>query len=125
MSKCETWEERALGNIFIRKMRFKAAGDIMAGHKHCFDHTTIVFSGSVHISAILPDGTKIDRDVFAPSRDNFPADGEGYVCIKADVEHEITALEDNTEAWCVFAHRDKHGEVISEYHGNTSAYASA
>lgn len=96
------------GNIFIRPMRGEKAGDLMAdGHEHNFDHTTIVFKGSVHVEAKTPDGRVIVRDFTAPA----------HFLVKADVRHKITALEDNTEAWCVYSHRTPQGDVVQEYTG--------
>lgn len=104
--------ERVSGNIFIRPMKFEKAGDKRPGHKHNFDHTTIVFTGSVHVKAVLPDGRTMERDFIAP--DSF--------LVKADVEHVITALADNTEAWCVYSHRTPQGDVVQEYNGWDHAY---
>lgn len=77
------------------------AGDKRSGHKHNFDHTTIVFQGAVHVKATLPDGRVIEQDFEAPN----------YFLVRADVEHEITALKDGTEIWCVYSHRTPQGEV--------------
>src|SRR4249919_3084049 len=90
------------GNIFIRKSIMDKAGMVIPGHKHAFDHTTIVFKGSVHVRAKLPDNTIIERDFKAPT----------HFLVKKDVEHEITSLEDDSEFWCVYSHRDPQGEVV-------------
>lgn len=100
------------GNIFIRPMRFPKTGDRREGHEHKFDHTTIVFKGSVHVIARTPDGRVIERDFKAPT----------HFLVKADVHHEIAALEDNTEAWCVYSHRTPQGDVVQDYTGWTAAY---
>jgi hypothetical protein len=90
------------GNIFIRKMMVNAPkGHIVEGHTHNFDHTTIVFQGAVHVRATLPDGRVIEHDFHAPN----------HLLIRKDVTHEITALEDGTECWCVYSHRTPQGEV--------------
>lgn len=95
------------GNIFIRPMQFAKAGEKREGHTHNFDHTTVVFKGAVHVKAKLPNGTVIERDFAAP----------GHFLVKAEVEHEITALADDTEAWCVYSHRNAQGEVVQEFTG--------
>ena len=95
------------GNIFIRKSVIDKAGGVIPGHTHMFDHTTIVFRGSVHVRARLPGGEIIERDFVAPT----------HFLVKKDVEHEITALEDDTEFWCVYSHRDAKGEVVQEWTG--------
>jgi len=105
------------GNVFIRPQKLAKAGDKVEGHKHNFDHTTIVFSGAVHVRAVLPDGSIIERDF-----------GEGtlhglrHFLVKADVEHEITALADDTEFWCVYSHREPQGEITLANTGWEDAY---
>jgi hypothetical protein len=105
------------GNVYIRAQKLAKAGDRTQGHKHNFDHTTIVFSGSVHVHAVLPDGTVIDRDF-----------GEGtllglrHFLVRAEVEHEITALVDGTEYWCVYSHRTPQGDVVLANNGWMDAY---
>jgi len=98
------------GNIFIRPNKLNA-GQTTEGHTHLFDHTTIVFRGSVHVSATLPNGTKIERDFVAPA----------YFLVRKDVLHAITALQDGTEYWCVYAHRSPQGDVIQEWDGWSEA----
>lgn len=100
------------GNIFIRPNRMNT-GEIVEGHTHNFDHTTIVFRGAFRLEATRPDGTKIDRILRAASS----------VLVNADVCHKFTALEDNSEFWCVYAHRDpQSGEVVQEQNGFYGAY---
>lgn len=111
--KCPEWIS---GNIFIRPNYLDLIGDKINGHKHNFDHTTIVFQGSVHVIARLPNGNIIERDFKAP--DHF--------LVKAEVEHEIVALEDNTIFWCVYSHRTAQGKITEENDGwgnmHTGAY---
>ncbi len=97
---CIHYNERASGNIFIRPSGFLHAGKTMPRHRHNFDHTTIVFSGSLRI---VPDDGP-------PAVLKAPAE---YL-VKAGVEHEITALEDGTVYWCVYSHRSANGEVVQE-----------
>jgi hypothetical protein len=100
------------GNIFIRPNPLPKKGNMVLGHKHNFDHTTIVFTGSVHVKAKLPDGRVIEKDFVAPS----------HFLVKADVEHEIVALEDGTEFWCVYSHRDPQARITEHYTGWDEAY---
>lgn len=100
------------GNIFIRPNENMRKDDFVAGHKHNFDHTTIVFSGSLHVEATLPNGNTVSGTFTAPS----------HFLVKKDVEHKITALEDNTTFWCVYSHRDAQGEVVQEKTGLYDAY---
>lgn len=100
------------GNIFIRPNTLVEVGAKVHGHKHKFDHTTIVFRGAVHVSAKLPNGSVIERDFEAPA----------HFLVLADVEHEITALEPNTVFWCIYSHRDPQARIVQVYDGWTPAY---
>lgn len=95
------------GNIFIRPNVLPKAGEKLDGHKHNFDHTTIVFKGSVHVRATLPDGRIVEREYNAPS----------HFLVRKDVEHVITATADGTLFWCVYSHRDAQGDVVQEMTG--------
>ncbi len=75
------------GNVFIRPNKLPRQGDVTHGHAHNFDHTTIVFTGAIHVMAKLPEGHTMERTVRAP----------GHLLIRAGVEHEITALEPATQ----------------------------
>lgn len=105
--------EYVSGNIFIRP-NVMNKGDKIVGHKHHFDHTSIVFTGAVHVKANLPDGTVIEKDFASAS----------HFLVLADAVHEITALEENTVFWCVYSHRTPQGDVVQENTGWTKAYQS-
>lgn len=99
------------GNIFIRPTIMPRAGLVCDGHTHNFDHTTIVFRGAVHVKVTREDAT-VERDFHAPA----------HFLVTADAKHEITSLEDDTEFWCVYAHRTPQGDVIQVYDGFDGAY---
>ena len=100
------------GNIMIRPMILEKAGSVVQGHKHTFDHTSIVFTGSVRVKAVLPNGRALEQDFSKAS----------HFLVLAGVEHEITALEDGTIVWCVYSHRDPQGDVIQQHIGWSPAY---
>ena len=75
-------------------MTFAKAGDVEEGHCHKFDHTTLLGAGSVMVKA-----NGRSTKFVAPQ----------MIFIHADVEHEITALEDGTVAYCIHALRDGDG----------------
>lgn len=104
--------ELVSGNIYIRPNTLDDIGDKIHGHKHNFDHTTIVLSGAVHVVRTLADGTT-QEDVFT-APDSF--------LVLAGVEHEITAVRQDTTFWCVYSHRDPQGRITQEYHGWVEAY---
>ncbi len=80
-----------VSNLFVRQMHFKNAGDVELGHKHNFDHITLLARGSLRVRV----GDE-QKDFVAPCP----------IFIHKDIEHELTALEDNTIAHCIHALRD-------------------
>lgn len=100
------------GNILIRPNFFGKAGEVIQGHKHNFDHTSFVIKGSVRVRATTPDGRKLDK-VFKAGQ---------HFLVLAEVDHEITALEDNTEFFCIYSHRTPQGDVVQEVTGWDEAY---
>lgn len=101
------------GNIFIRPNTLARAGEAVEGHTHNFDHTTIVFTGAVHVKAVLPNGSVVEQDFVAPA----------HFLVRAHVKHEIRANMDGTVFWCVYAHRSPQGDVTQQYSGWLEAYS--
>lgn len=124
--------EMVMGNIFIRPMRFPDVGSIVSGHAHNFDHMTLIFSGSVNLRVWEIDpstgrraGSEFDEDgneikIGVPIREKQYT-APATVLIKANCAHEFTALEANTQALCIFAHRDFEGNVVEDWNGNYTA----
>jgi quercetin dioxygenase-like cupin family protein len=81
-------------NIHTRMMHFIKAGDTILGHKHAFDHLTLLASGSLRV---VVDGTA--SEFKAPH----------LIWIDKDKVHALTALEDNTVAACINGIRDGDG----------------
>lgn len=100
------------GNIYIRPNYLDSVGDRVKGHRHNFDHTTIVFKGAVHVKAKDSKGTVKEK--------NFEA-GTHFL-VRADTEHEITATEEGTVFWCVYSHRDPQARITQYYDGWDKAY---
>lgn len=86
-----------IGNIWVRQNYLEKAGDKIGGHAHYFDHVSLLAQGSVEISI----DEKHPQIFHAPT----------FIVIKKQHKHEITALEDNTYWYCVFAARDIDGNV--------------
>jgi quercetin dioxygenase-like cupin family protein len=78
-------------------LHFKNKGDIHPGHTHVFDHTTLLSSGSMRVTV-----AGVTSEFKAPQ----------MIYIRANVEHELEALEDNTVASCIHALRD--GERVED-----------
>jgi quercetin dioxygenase-like cupin family protein len=104
------------GNIFIRPMEFAQAGDVVDGHAHNFDHTTYVVRGAVRIEQLGEDGAVL-RAV-----EKRASDGHNWALIKAGAIHRITALDDNSLAHCIYAHRTPQGEIVQQYDGWLASY---
>jgi quercetin dioxygenase-like cupin family protein len=75
-------------------MHFKKAGDIEHGHTHPFDHLTLLAAGSLRVTV-----NGQTTEFKAPH----------MIYIKAEFNHELVALEDNTVAFCIHALRKGNG----------------
>lgn len=110
-----------LGNVFFRAMIFEKLGDTVAGHTHNYDHVTFLWRGSLKLRAWhasqekdgVVSGDVVERTYTAPSR----------ILIKRDWCHELTSLEENTSADCIFAIRDvSTGEIAEDWDGSLEPY---
>lgn len=79
-----------VSNLWVRQMHFVKAGDQNEGHQHNYDHTTLLAKGSVEVDV---EGQKT---VFKAPH---------MIYIVAGKSHYLTALEDDTIAYCVHALR--------------------
>lgn len=98
-----TGELGFFGNIWVRQNVMQKAGDFVPGHKHHFDHVSLLTKGSVEVTV----------EGYPPKTFTAPT----FIVIKKEHEHRLTALEDDTHWYCVFALRDLDGEVIEVYEG--------
>jgi hypothetical protein len=89
------------GNIWVRSHTFVKAGDTHDGHKHNFDHVTLLAVGSVLVEA---EGNS-PKEFHAPT----------FIVIDKDHNHKFTAMSDGVVYYCVFALRDLDGEVTNIY----------
>ena len=79
-----------VSNLWLRQMSFLKAGDQIEGHTHNFDHVTLLAKGSVEVDV---EGQK---SIFKAPQ---------MIYIIAGKSHYLTALEDDTLAYCVHALR--------------------
>jgi quercetin dioxygenase-like cupin family protein len=79
-----------VANLFVRQMHFAATGDMELGHKHTFDHMTLLAKGKLKVKI-----NDEETEFTAPQ----------MIYIKADLQHELTAAADNTVAYCIHALR--------------------
>ncbi len=94
----------ALSNVFTRMMYFANAGDVECGHRHTFDHATLVSSGSVLYEVLDGhDGNAIaSKEVYAPN----------LIYVDKDKFHRITSLQPNTVCSCIHALRTIDNELL-------------
>lgn len=89
-----------VSNVWIKMMTFNKAGDFIPGHKHLFDHPTILAQGSalVEVNGVVTEFT-------APA----------IIYIEKQKVHKITAKSPGTVACCVHALRDggREEDIIS------------
>ena len=90
------------GNIWVRSHYFAKAGNTNGGgHKHNFDHVTLLAVGSVLVEV---EGHE-PKEFHAPT----------FITIDKDHHHNFTALTDGVVYYCVFAVRDIDGNVSDLY----------
>lgn len=87
------------GNIWVRQHTLNK-NEFSPGHKHYFDHVTLLISGCVGIHV---------EDKYKEFT------GPTYIIIRKDYEHKITALSDNVLYYCIFALRDLEGNPLDIY----------
>ena len=87
------------GNIWVRQ-RTLNINESFNGHKHYFDHVTLLVRGTV-----LVEVEDRKKQFTAPT----------FIIIRKNDEHKITALSDDVLYYCVYALRDLDGEVLEFY----------
>lgn len=87
------------GNVWIRQRVLKT-GESHAGHKHHFDHVTLLAQGQVEVEV---EGRS--KQFTAPT----------FIIIRKNNIHKFTALTDQVLYYCVYALRDLDGEVLEMY----------
>ena len=86
-----------VANTWVKQMQFAKAGDINDGHTHIFDHQTLLGKGSVKVTV-----NGKSSSFKAPT----------IIFIRAGLEHQLEALEDDTICYCIHAIRD--GERVED-----------
>jgi len=88
------------GNIWVRQNILEKKGESHPGHKHYFDHVTLLAKGKVQVEV--------------EGHDPKEFEGPTFIVIKKEYEHKITALTDDALYYCVFALRNNDGNVVDE-----------
>jgi quercetin dioxygenase-like cupin family protein len=97
-----------IGNVWVRQNILEKSVQSNQGHKHKFDHVSLLTSGKVCVEV----------DGYAPKEFTAPT----FIVIKKEHNHKFTALADNTVWYCVFAMRDLDGNVTDIYGHDNSPY---
>ena len=95
----------SLSNVYTRLMHFVNKGDIEEGHKHNFDHATLISSGSILYEVLDDTGIEVVSSKVFTAPD--------LVFVHKDKFHRLTALEDNTVCGCIHALRAEGEDIIS------------
>jgi hypothetical protein len=90
-------EHGFVGNIWVRQNYMQKAGDVVGGHMHYHDHVSLLVKGSVQVQI----NDEPPKDFVAPT----------FIVVRKEHRHKITALENDTIWYCVFAMRDIDGDV--------------
>jgi hypothetical protein len=99
------------GNIWVRQNYLEKAGEAHPGHKHNFDHVSLLASGKVRVTV----------EGYPPKEFTAPT----FIVIKKEHNHHFEALEDGTLWYCVFALRDIDGNTTDFYSGDNSPYGTS
>jgi dTDP-4-dehydrorhamnose 3,5-epimerase-like enzyme len=94
-----------LSNVYVRQMHFEKAGIVELGHRHPYDHATLLAAGSLKVQ-LYDDDTQTLLDAVEYKA---PA----MILIKKNFAHKITSVEDNTIAYCVHALRDETETIVA------------
>jgi len=86
-----------ISNLWVKLMTFEKAGDVNEGHKHHFDHPTLLVKGRLRVEV-------------QGARTEFTA--PHIIFIAREQVHTLIALEDQTVAACIHALRD--GEQVED-----------
>jgi hypothetical protein len=99
----KTAELGYFGNIWVKQNVLELAGETHGGHEHKFDHVTLLVSGKV----------SVEIEGHEPKQFTAPT----FIVIRKEHQHKITAVEDGTVYYCVYALRNMDGEPIEDIYG--------
>lgn len=98
-----------IGNVWWRQNVLVGAGAASQGHRHHFDHLSLLTKGTVRVEvAGMP-----AKEFTAPAA----------IIVKKEHMHKFTCLSDDAVWFCVFALRDEDGGQTDLWNGDNSPYA--
>lgn len=86
-----------VSNLWVKQMEFEGQGDKMQGHKHIFDHQTLLATGRFKVTV---DG---EQSFF---------DAPQIVYIRKNLDHEIECVSESGLGFCIHPIRD--GERVED-----------
>lgn len=92
------------GNVARRRLTFEGR-QVLPAHKHNFAHAHIVVRGTIRC-------TLFDEKWSIVSVNDYPA--PAMFGVPADYAHQLSAVTDGAEGWCIFAVRNEDGGVAYE-----------
>jgi quercetin dioxygenase-like cupin family protein len=81
------------GNLYMRQMRFENVGDIEIGHRHTYDHITLLSQGKLEV-------------IIEDNESGLVYEAPSAIKILTGVKHKLVSHEAGTIAHCVHALRD-------------------
>lgn len=81
------------GNLYMRQMRFDNVGDIEIGHRHTYDHITLLSQGKLEV-------------IIEDNESGIVYEAPSAIKILTGVKHKLVSHEAGTIAHCVHALRD-------------------
>jgi len=97
-----------LGNVWVRKQYYPQKEVNHKGHKHNFDHVSLLAVGSLQVTV----------EGYPPKIFHAP----DFFIVKKDHYHNLLPLTDGVVAYCIFAVRDDAGNVSDMYSGNNTPF---
>lgn len=91
-------------NVWVRQKLFSEVGETIGGHKHHYDHLSILAKGKAKVELKKDNGEVVTKEFTAPT----------FIVIRKEHIHNVTALTDDVLWYCIFANRDIDGNVFCE-----------
>lgn len=106
-------EHGPFGNIYVRPMDFPDVGSVVRGHTHNYDHLTIVMRGALLCRAYASDPNDSSYGHVGPTKE-VSVEAPALIRVRKTMWHEFVALKPRSFAMCVFALRDREGNVVND-----------
>jgi len=101
-----------VSNTWIKQMEFNGKEDRMPGHKHEFDHQTLLSVGKFEVSVEHKDKDETDPDTWHLKNIVTEYEAPIIIYIKKGRRHHIKCISDYGLGYCIHPIRD--GEAIED-----------